>query len=740
MGVKGLWSLLEPLEGITPSDLRGKKMAIDTFGLMYHNSSSSSSTRNSTDGFYDRSQLLGLLKKILQLLHLGIFPLFIFDGKPPQIKRDCLAMRKAQMGYLSTKGTSDPSLLRRVVEQQRRRRHRKVAKRMISMNLLATDNAAAEVVDNSLESGGAHLEKEFLSSSSEEEDYDLESTEFLKELSVEKQQQILLKKIKKSALLSIATQQEQQEQQEQSYLDSFSKQQITSLLERRKLTKVLERTAAIGKEEGCVEFDDIGRRVAHDHNSRFVLLKKISSSGDGVCDDGAAKKEDSSIDSISDDVAIESLLFDNQSDVVKGNVAYGVDDDGDGIKNNASAVIISDNNDVVKSNDDDVVVVLSDNDDIVKSTNVVKGNVVDIVDDGHAIKDYNDTKDDGISVVKDTKEDSVNEMCEGDTCATNAPFYSRTTTVADDISIENNSTTPECVISNVLANDDIVDTKVFVKEISSNTNKNNTNNNSTNNNNNTTPITKEREEVDQELIYDLKDLLSIFGIPYRMAKNEAEKEAVGLERLGIVDGVVSDDSDCLLLGSSLIGRNFFKRKPLLYSAAACASKFGEAKLKSLAILLGCDYCIGVPGIGPKRAVKIVDHLWKEGDSPSMLIRRISDFFTGSLDVDGDVFLMQIVQNYSLHVNNASFKDFERVLECYDLDDFSIEYHGDGVVEWDKMVFYNASRYDEVILKLSEFIRRTRLPSWSIDDLELHMRPIQNRWNSLFKMEEPIISS
>eukprot|EP00011_Vannellida_sp_DIVA3-517-6-12_P005817 CAMPEP_0114604678 /NCGR_PEP_ID=MMETSP0168-20121206/669_1 /TAXON_ID=95228 ORGANISM="Vannella sp., Strain DIVA3 517/6/12" /NCGR_SAMPLE_ID=MMETSP0168 /ASSEMBLY_ACC=CAM_ASM_000044 /LENGTH=244 /DNA_ID=CAMNT_0001815517 /DNA_START=24 /DNA_END=758 /DNA_ORIENTATION=+ len=113
--------------------------------------------------------------------------------------------------------------------------------------------------------------------------------------------------------------------------------------------------------------------------------------------------------------------------------------------------------------------------------------------------------------------------------------------------------------------------------------------------------------VGDELSTSLRLMLGLFGFPYITAPCEAEAQCAELYQLGMVDGVVSDDSDTLLFGGKVY-KNMFNRKEdlLAFHTATVHLRFDREQLVELAMLLGCDYTDGVRGIGPKTAVLLLD--------------------------------------------------------------------------------------------------------------------------------------
>ena len=100
MGIKNLLKfLLQKSSGIKPiliTDYSHKKIAVDTSIILYQ---SVITIRNSGSDLLNRngelaSHILGLFNKTIELLEKNIFPIFIFDGKPPSIKKNMLNARK----------------------------------------------------------------------------------------------------------------------------------------------------------------------------------------------------------------------------------------------------------------------------------------------------------------------------------------------------------------------------------------------------------------------------------------------------------------------------------------------------------------------------------------------------------------------------------------------------------------------------------------------------------------------
>ncbi|KAJ5602015.1 hypothetical protein N7510_011549 [Penicillium lagena] len=120
---------------------------------------------------------------------------------------------------------------------------------------------------------------------------------------------------------------------------------------------------------------------------------------------------------------------------------------------------------------------------------------------------------------------------------------------------------------------------------------------------------RDADDVTQIMITECQQLLGLFGLPYITAPMEAEAQCAELVSLGLVDGIVTDDSDVFLFGGTRVYKNMFNQSKFVecYLTSDLEKEYSlhREKLISFAHLLGSDYTEGIPGIGPVTALEIV---------------------------------------------------------------------------------------------------------------------------------------
>ena len=100
--------------------------------------------------------------------------------------------------------------------------------------------------------------------------------------------------------------------------------------------------------------------------------------------------------------------------------------------------------------------------------------------------------------------------------------------------------------------------------------------------------------VSEDIIVDTTEILRIFGIPFLFAPGEAEAQCAFLEMMGLVDGVISNDSDVFAFGGKHLYRNFFVDNQYVqaYRIEDMEHELGlsRERIIEFALLEGCDYC------------------------------------------------------------------------------------------------------------------------------------------------------
>ncbi|XP_071447721.1 flap endonuclease 1 [Hetaerina americana] len=111
---------------------------------------------------------------------------------------------------------------------------------------------------------------------------------------------------------------------------------------------------------------------------------------------------------------------------------------------------------------------------------------------------------------------------------------------------------------------------------------------------------------------ECKELLSLMGIPYVNAPCEAEAQCAELVKGGKVYATATEDMDALTFGSNVLVRHLTfseaRKMPVQefhLNRVLQGLELEQNEFIDLCILLGCDYCDSIRGIGPKRAIELI---------------------------------------------------------------------------------------------------------------------------------------
>jgi len=119
-------------------------------------------------------------------------------------------------------------------------------------------------------------------------------------------------------------------------------------------------------------------------------------------------------------------------------------------------------------------------------------------------------------------------------------------------------------------------------------------------------------KVTKEHNNEAKQLLALMGVPYIEAESEAEAQCSVMVKAGKVFGVATEDMDALTFGANILLRHMTfseaRKMPVQeihYDKVLKGLELDEDEFIDLCIMMGCDYCDTIRGIGPKRAFELI---------------------------------------------------------------------------------------------------------------------------------------
>lgn len=119
-------------------------------------------------------------------------------------------------------------------------------------------------------------------------------------------------------------------------------------------------------------------------------------------------------------------------------------------------------------------------------------------------------------------------------------------------------------------------------------------------------------KVTKDHVNDVKILLKHMGVPFVEAPCEAEAQCAELAKNGKVYAVGTEDMDALTFGTTVLLRHLtfsearkMPIKEFYLDKVLEGFEMDMDQFIDLCIMLGCDYCDKIKGIGPKKAIELV---------------------------------------------------------------------------------------------------------------------------------------
>jgi 5'-3' exonuclease len=163
-------------------------------------------------------------------------------------------------------------------------------------------------------------------------------------------------------------------------------------------------------------------------------------------------------------------------------------------------------------------------------------------------------------------------------------------------------------------------------------------------------------------IKQVKQMLTIFGIRYVQARNETDSELVNMQKEGIIDYIMSDDSDILVFGGTNIIRNYNAKKKVfqfLDRDELESNGWHDEKIATLAILLGTDYNYKIPRVGPKTADKLVNK--------NMVLREIIEQYKTVVSKEQQEIFFKVLKYYTSAGKKQLTNKIKQQLEQKEID-------------------------------------------------------------------------
>lgn len=144
-------------------------------------------------------------------------------------------------------------------------------------------------------------------------------------------------------------------------------------------------------------------------------------------------------------------------------------------------------------------------------------------------------------------------------------------------------------------------------------------------------------EIVPQQMYNFNHYISEMNIPYIVAPFEADAQLTYMYKNGLIDCVLTNDSDLIIYGVTKIiyikpkGLEWYEHKKA--EEVDCINQMDLEKLWLFGYLIGCDYFKGIPQVGIVKAFKIInelklvyDNTQVDWDNTIKLLETIPDYY------------------------------------------------------------------------------------------------------------------
>lgn len=180
-------------------------------------------------------------------------------------------------------------------------------------------------------------------------------------------------------------------------------------------------------------------------------------------------------------------------------------------------------------------------------------------------------------------------------------------------------------------------------------------------------------KVPHNVFGEVQKLLELMGISYFSAPSEAESQAAVMVKKGFLDAVCTEDADALVFGTKYLIRGLdatSKSFTLINTEIVLQKlKLTHAEFVDLCILLGCDYTGTIPGVGPAKALQLIQKY--STIEQTMVALKLSEINNFEFIKARELFIYPLVSdaNRSISIRKLNLADLNK------LQDYLIKTHG-----------------------------------------------------------------